>query len=292
MSDYVRALVASVVSLASFAVNIPVVFVTFRSRRFQSDSVAKLIASLAVSDICQGVMASCCAGLAWSLQPGQQAPTWLVRLINSGRYSFGTCSIWHLAAVSVVKCSIIIRPLTHFTIFTDRVVRIIVVTIWILSLMIGGATNAGVNDMHFSRVTMRPSVTNQHSVFTAGFAFVNFLLPTLIIMISYTKVFLTVRRTGEVHSQLLAGTFRTQDNLQFERAVGQEFVRDVFLRTSYPFIDHLINYGFLRSRTRDKIHTHGIRTFHCNLLIVADNQVGLQKLDFDISEREGSRICS
>jgi len=84
MTDYARALVASFVSLASFAANIPVVFVTFRSRRFENDSVAKLIASLAVSDIGKGVTAACCAGLAWLLRPGQQAPTWLLRIIYSG----------------------------------------------------------------------------------------------------------------------------------------------------------------------------------------------------------------
>jgi len=54
MTDYVRALVASLVSLASFAANIPVVYVTARSRRFQNDPVAKLMASLAVSDIGKG----------------------------------------------------------------------------------------------------------------------------------------------------------------------------------------------------------------------------------------------
>jgi len=194
MTDYGRALVASLVSVASFAVNIPVVFVTFRSRRFENDPVAKLIASLAVSDIGKGVTAGCCAGLAWSLQPGQQAPTWLLRLINSGRYGFGMCSIWHLAAVSVVRCSIIIRPLTHFTIFTERVLRLIVTTIWTLSLVVGGATNAGVTVIRFSRITMRPTVEDQQSVFTVAFALVNFLLPTLIIMVSYAKVFLAVRR--------------------------------------------------------------------------------------------------
>jgi len=61
-----------------------------------------------------------------------------VRLINSGMYCFGTCSIWHLAAVSVVRCTIIIRPLTHFTIFTDRLLRLVVAGIWLLSLVIGG----------------------------------------------------------------------------------------------------------------------------------------------------------
>ena len=75
--------------LATFAANIPVVFVTFRSRRFENDSVAKVIASLAASDIVNGVMAGCCSGIVWALQPGEQAPAWLMRLLNSGMYTFG-----------------------------------------------------------------------------------------------------------------------------------------------------------------------------------------------------------
>ena len=74
------------VYLATFTANIPVIFVTVRSRHFEDDSVSKLIASLAVSDVVNGLLAACCAGLAWSLQPGQQAPTWLLRVINSGIY--------------------------------------------------------------------------------------------------------------------------------------------------------------------------------------------------------------
>ena len=50
---------------------------------------------------------------------------------------------------------------------------------------------------------MRPSIRRQDSVFTAGFALVNFLLPTIIIMISYTRVFLAVRR--QVSSILTSG---------------------------------------------------------------------------------------
>jgi len=83
MTDYAKALVTSLVTLATFAANIPVIYVTFRSRRFENDSVAKLIASLAVSDVGTGTMTSCYAGVAWSLQPSEQPPTWLLRLINS-----------------------------------------------------------------------------------------------------------------------------------------------------------------------------------------------------------------
>jgi len=60
-------------SLATFtSSNIPVIFVTFRSHRFKEDSAAKVIASLGVSDIVNGVMISCRAGMAWSLQPAAQ----------------------------------------------------------------------------------------------------------------------------------------------------------------------------------------------------------------------------
>jgi len=194
MTDYVRALVTTLVPLATFAANIPVIFVTFRSRLFDNDTVAKLIASLAVSDIVNGVIATCCAGLAWSLQPGQQAPTWLLRLINSGMYTFGVCSIWHLAAVSVVKCGVIVRPLTHFTIFTDRVVRAIVCTIWTFGIVIGGASNVGVSETYFSWITLLAHVRHGNTVFGASLAVINFIAPTLIIMTAYVKVFLVVRR--------------------------------------------------------------------------------------------------
>jgi len=80
-------------SLATFSANVPVIFVTLRSSRFENDSVAKLMASLAASDIVNGIVAGCCAGVVWSLQPGEQVPTWLLRVINTGMYTFGWCSI-------------------------------------------------------------------------------------------------------------------------------------------------------------------------------------------------------
>jgi len=43
-------------SLATFSVNIPVILVTLRSRHFENDPVAKLVASLAVSDIVNGII--------------------------------------------------------------------------------------------------------------------------------------------------------------------------------------------------------------------------------------------
>ena len=184
----------NVVSLATFAANIPVIFVTFRGRRFENDSVAKVIASLAASDILNGIVTLCCAVIAWSLQPGEEAPEWLLRLISSGMYIFGVCSISHLAAVSVVKCTVIVRPLTHFTIFTDRVLRAIISTIWILSVVFGVATNVGVTKVNFNWITTTALAQRQTAAIFAVLSVIIILVATLIIMIAYSKVFLIVRR--------------------------------------------------------------------------------------------------
>jgi len=93
MAEYVKALVITLVSLATFAANVPVIHVTLRSRHFENDSVAKIIASLAVSDVVNGVITGCYAGVAWTLQPGDHVPTWFLRITNSAMYSFGLCSI-------------------------------------------------------------------------------------------------------------------------------------------------------------------------------------------------------
>ena len=195
------------VSVATFAANIPVIFVTFRSRRFENDSVAKLIASLAVSDIGVGLVTSCYAGVAWSLQPGDRVPTWLLRLINTAVYTFGLCSIWHLAAVSAVKCTIIVRPFTHFTIFTDRVLRAIICTIWTLSLVVGAATNVGVTGSYFNWIDMTAHVQRRHEVFGAAFSVVAFIVPTLIVTGSYAKVFVVVRQKVRSTPTAVLGSF-------------------------------------------------------------------------------------
>ena len=92
------------------------------------------------------------------------------RPINSGMYTFGVCSIWHLAAVSVVKCGVIVRPLTHFTIFTDRVLRAIVCTIWTLGIVTGAASNLDVSETYFSRVTLLAYVRRNGTAVGASLA--------------------------------------------------------------------------------------------------------------------------
>ena len=116
------------------------------------------------------------------------------RRSRSGMYTFGVCSIWNMAAVSLVKCAVISRPLRHFNIFTDRLLRAIICTVWTVSLVVGGATNAGVTGSYFDWITITSQVQRRHKFFGGAFAAVTFVIPTLIIMIAYAKVFLVVRR--------------------------------------------------------------------------------------------------
>ena len=62
--------------------------------------------------------------------------------------------MWHLAAVSVVKCTVIVRPLTHFTIFTDRALRSVICVIWTWSLLVAVVANLGVTEAQFNWTTM------------------------------------------------------------------------------------------------------------------------------------------
>jgi len=122
-------------------------------------------------------------------------------------YTFGLCSLWHLAAVSVVKCTVIVRPLTHFTIFTDRILRAIICVLWILSLVVVGAMNLGGIDLHFNWATMTAVLKRQNTAITYGIGVISFVTATLIIMISYTKVFLVVRRQVNSTPNDVLGSF-------------------------------------------------------------------------------------
>jgi len=88
-------------------------------------------------------------------------------------YTFGLSSLWHLAAVSVVKCTVIVRPLTHFSIFTDRVLRAIICAIWTMDLIVIGAINVGVIDARFNWIAVIASTSRNDRPFPSAFAAIN-----------------------------------------------------------------------------------------------------------------------
>ena len=139
----------------------------------------------------------------------QRCPIWLNNRLTSQRVDiiFGVCSLWHLAAVSVVKCTVIVRPLTHFSIFTDRVLRAVISCIWILSLLVGGAINAAVTESRFDWIKMTSRVEFRNSSFRTAFSVPTFVIPTLIITVAYIKVFLVIRRQVRSMPSDVLGSF-------------------------------------------------------------------------------------
>ena len=63
-----------------------------------------------------------------------------------------------------------------------------------MCMIISVAINVGVIEAYFNWTIMIATVRRQNAVFAPAFGVVNFVLPTLIIMVAYIKVFLVVRR--------------------------------------------------------------------------------------------------
>jgi len=149
-------------------------------------------------------------------------------------YTFGLCSLWHLAAVSVVKCTIIVRPLTHFTIFTDRVMQAIICTIWTTNLVISAALNVGVTNARFNWITAVAPVNRQNTLFWRSFAPISIVIATLIIMTAYTKVFLVVRRQVRSMPPAVLGSFGSSSI--FGSSVRA--AKNLFVMCAAYYVDH------------------------------------------------------
>jgi len=76
--------------------------------------------------------------------------------------------------------------------------------------VVGGATNVGVTGSYFDWADMTAHVTRQHAVFGAVFAVITFVLPTLIVTIAYTKLFLVVRRQVRSMPSAVVGSFSSR----------------------------------------------------------------------------------
>jgi len=70
-----------------------------------------------------------------------------------------------------------------------------------------GATSVGVTESYFNWIDMTAQVYRQHAVLGTAFAVFTFIVPTLIVMIAYIKVFLVVRRQMRSMSIAVLGEF-------------------------------------------------------------------------------------
>lgn len=156
MLIYIKSLVAALTFVRSLLVNIPIIVITFAGRRYDDDTVARVIASLAISDIGTGTVAALGAVVSASLPFNSSLPQPLCTVANVAIYTFGVSSVWHLSLASVVKAVVICRPLTYFTIFTQRAVTASLIGVWMVAIVFAMAIVLNAEFSSFNWVTLLP----------------------------------------------------------------------------------------------------------------------------------------
>jgi len=111
----IKALVATFDVIATLVVNVPLLIVLATSKRLKKDVTSRSILPLTISDIGLGALYPIISAVvAWG-GPGVTHASGLFEIQTIIFTTFSLASIWHLALVSIVKCQIIIDPLTIFT---------------------------------------------------------------------------------------------------------------------------------------------------------------------------------
>lgn len=191
MYHYV-ALYAVVVSIVNLLVNIPVLIVTTRSRKLQTDAVTGIIASVALNDIGAGAVIPAIGAALCVADAPKSLPKPLVYVLGCVQSAFGYCAMLHFVLVAVVKCGVIVRPLVYFTVLTDAVRRAAVVCVWVVGAVLALIPVFAGAEIVYERNICLPSTVSQSVLQTALLNAV-LVFTTLAVLALYLKIFLVVR---------------------------------------------------------------------------------------------------
>lgn len=191
MCHYV-ALYAVVVSLVNLLVNIPVLIVTTRSRKLQTDAVTGIIASVALNDIGAGAVIPGIGAALCVADAPNPLPKPLVYVLGCAQSVFGYCAMLHFILVAVVKCGVIVRPLVYFTVLTDGVRRGAVVGVWVVGTVLGLIPAFAGAEFVYERDFCLPSTVSQ-SVLQTALLNTMLVFTTLVVLALYLKIFLVVK---------------------------------------------------------------------------------------------------
>ena len=166
-------------------VNLPVVIMYFKITSLRHSSGNTFLVNLALADLlCACVMiptAIICDGR--FVDGKHYLNTWTVYLVSW--ITLSIASVYHIVAATVAKYFAIVHPMRNITACTNHRIHFIVVSIWIVSFLVGHIPFY-VNDMEIAR--MREIMIN-HAYFLIGFAFV---IPTLILVGIHVQIYLRV----------------------------------------------------------------------------------------------------
>ena len=223
---YIKAAGATVLCLATLFVNIPVVIVTTRSERLKEDLVTRVMTSLAVSDIINGGGISCLAAfIAW-IQPST-VPDAFTQTHGMLFYLFAHNAFWHLAFASVIKCVVIVWPLTYSDIITDRRINLMLSAIWIINIAADFIFFAIGVRYGFDWIQILPNLANYFLVLPP-IGIISFFAATICMIICYTKIFIVVRKTlaSTAPDGMFAGSAATSAGIQTSQ-IKEKFLLNV-----------------------------------------------------------------
>jgi len=192
----IKSAVSGIGAILSIVSNVPVLVLLLTNRRLQEDIATRAIASLAVADLGIGAIAPMISTIIGSHGQEYIAPQGLLTLYGCVHNTTVLSAIWHLALVSIIRCCVIIKPLTYRSIFSNRVLYGSIGAVWgicslscIFELSMGGR-------YAFNYINFTPYLTNFQAIAQLANAYLvlNTIVPALIIFSAYFKICLVVRK--------------------------------------------------------------------------------------------------
>ncbi|XP_022800243.1 dopamine D2-like receptor [Stylophora pistillata] len=154
------------------------VIVAYRRNAFLHTRTNIFIVSLAVSDLLVGAV-SVPIWTYFTFVNFQNILTIFLRIYLCFDIFSALASIFHFTAIAIERCYVISKPFNYGTL-TNRVYKILIFTAWLMAAII-----AALSQMNTS-ITLKRVYTV--FVFTVGF-----VLPSILILTMYTKIFRTAR---------------------------------------------------------------------------------------------------
>ena len=192
----VKSAVSGIGAILSIASNVPVLVLLLTSRRLQEDIATRAIASLTVADLGIGAIAPMISAIIGSHGLEYRAHQGLLVFYGCVHTAALLSAVWHLALVSIIRCCIIIKPLTYRSMFSNRVLYGSIGGLWgfciltcIVWVSIGGRYG-------FNYISFTPYLTNYEGNLQLAYIYLvlNTFAQGLIIIIAYLKIFLVVRK--------------------------------------------------------------------------------------------------
>lgn len=205
-----RAIVPSLVAVANFISNVPAFVLLVSSRKLKKDIATGPVASLFLADIGMGgVGPIISAGVAWR-GPNYKLSRGLTALLGSVFTTTSLSAIWHLALISVIRCSVIVRPLTYWSFFTPRLICLVVSVLWGGSILTSVVLECTGATWMFSPLTLTPYFNYRGGgIFQFIYIVLNLVLPGVIIITAYLKIYLVVRsHVRTIHAGSNHGTMQ------------------------------------------------------------------------------------